>query len=236
MPAGDQRGSPADAAGRRVGLVGELLVGNHAGDEALFVGFARRQDAALEQDFLHHGGADKLEQALHFTRIHREAEAVDWGAEAGSFAADAKITGAGDLQSAADAGSADQGDRRVRACGNGFERRGDLPVVMQCLVERGPPGDEFLEVAAGGEGCIAGSTHDDAAHPGVAREFAREPRQFAPHGEIDGVQFVRVVQRQRGDFALARQVDRTHADVLGSSGMYRSIIGLVDPDQVATEK
>ena len=57
----------------------------------------------------------------------------------------------------------------MRTFGNGIQRFSDLPVIVQRLFKRGATGDEFLEIASGGEGCVTVAAHDDAAHTGVGR-------------------------------------------------------------------
>ena len=98
----------------------------------------------------------------------------------------------------------------MTAVGNGVQCLRDLAVVVQRLLKCGAATDKFLKVAASSKRFVTGAADDDAAHAGVVINLTHVSGNLLPHREIDGVELVRVVQCQGGDFAVQRQIDGAH--------------------------
>ena len=106
------------------------------------------------------------------------------------------------------AGAADGGHGRDGAVADRLQRAGDqILVVVQRVVDRGAHAQEFLDVAAGGEGFLARAAQDHAAHAVGVRDLLHGRRQAAPHRGVHRVELGRIVQRYGGESVADLEVD-----------------------------
>ena len=81
----------------------------------------------------------------------------------------------------------------MRAVGNGIECLGHFSVVVQRLFQRGAAGDELFQVSTRRKGLVASAAQHDAADARVGADARHVGGNLLPHGQIDGIQLVRIV-------------------------------------------
>ena len=170
MPAIDQRRTRRDALDGLGDVRIQLLVGDHAVDEALVLGLLRVEHACLQQDFESHRRPHQIDKGFHFRVGHDQSKPADGDAEAGARAGDPEVAHEREFQAAAHAQAPDPGDHGNAAIADGGHGLVHEAAVLACLRRIVARVGELADVGAGRERLVAPALQHDATQPVVAVE------------------------------------------------------------------